>query len=215
MIYYDIHTHQPPVHSDDKVIVAADFRMPLDPEIAYAVGIHPWQAASNNALPILYELAQQPNVFAIGETGLDKRCATPFDRQEELFRVHIQLAEAMNKPLIIHCVKAWEQLLHMHKTSGRRIAWIIHGFTGNKTLAGQLLRAGFYLSFGLRFNPNRLRAAAPDVHINCLPKQTKALSISAMYMPDSPRRSPLRRMSWGSKLQSILGKQFSVRKKTT
>lgn len=153
MIYYDIHTHQPPVHSDDKVIVAADFRMPLDPEIAYAVGIHPWQAASNNALPILYELAQQPNVFAIGETGLDKRCATPFDRQEELFRVHIQLAEAMNKPLIIHCVKAWEQLLHMHKTSGRRIAWIIHGFTGNKTLAGQLLRAGFYLSFGLRFNP--------------------------------------------------------------
>jgi TatD DNase family protein len=150
-MYCDVHTHRMPVHPEDRAIVAADIRRPsLDPSARYAAGIHP-REASAEALPLLYELAKHPLVAAIGETGLDKRCGTPLAVQEELFAAHIKLAEATGKPLVVHCVKAWDELLRIRKMSGSHVPWIIHGFRGNGTLAGQLLRAGFYLSFGLHF----------------------------------------------------------------
>ncbi|MDR1602664.1 MAG: TatD family hydrolase [Tannerella sp.] len=151
MTYCDIHTHRMPVHPEDRAIVAADIRRPvLNPSVRYSAGIHPREATAD-ALPLLYELAKHPLVTAIGETGLDKRHSPPLAVQEELFAAHIRLAEATGKPLIIHCVKAWDELLRIRKTFGSHVSWIIHGFRGNGTLAGQLLNAGFYLSFGLHF----------------------------------------------------------------
>jgi TatD DNase family protein len=158
-MYCDIHTHRTPVRPEDRAIVSADVRLPaLNPSFRYAAGIHPWEA-SLEALPLLYEQAKHPCVVAIGETGLDKRDNPPLAVQEELFIAHIKLAEKIRKPLIIHCVKAWEELFRIRKTSGRHVPWIIHGFRGNGTLAGQLLNAGFYLSFGLRFRPEAVSEA--------------------------------------------------------
>jgi TatD DNase family protein len=139
------------VRPEDRAIVAADIRRPaLSPQVRYAAGIHP-REASGDALPLLYELAKNPLVAAIGETGLDRRHGPSLAVQEALFIAHIKLAEATGKPLIIHCVKAWGELLRIRKTSGSHVPWIVHGFRGNGTLAGQLLNAGFYLSFGLHF----------------------------------------------------------------
>jgi TatD DNase family protein len=122
------------------------------------VGIHPWEADAG-ALPLLYGAARWPGVAAIGETGLDRLKGPPLDVQEELFLAHIRLAETVGKPLIIHCVKAWSELLRIRKTSGGRVPWIVHGFRGGGVLAGQLLDAGFYLSFGLRFRPEAVSRA--------------------------------------------------------
>jgi TatD DNase family protein len=153
MIYCDIHTHQLPRHPADKAIVTVTpGQSALNPSACYAAGIHPWNAGAES-LTALYEQARLPNVVAIGETGLDKRNSPPLAVQEECFVAHIKLAEATGRPLIIHCVGAWDELIRLRKTSAAPIRWIVHGFRGNGTLARQLLKAGFDLSFGRRFNP--------------------------------------------------------------
>jgi len=160
MIYIDIHTHQPPVHPDDTAIVAANIRQAsLAPVSAgYAVGIHPWEA-STQLLHLLYKQAEQSNVVAIGETGLDKLSGPSLDLQTAVFEAHIELAIKLSKPLIIHCVKAWNELFKIRKNYDDSIPWIIHGYKNNGIIARQLLDRGFYLSFGLRFRQDALRLA--------------------------------------------------------
>jgi TatD DNase family protein len=105
-------------------------------------------------------MAGLPDVVAIGETGLDKPAPVSMKLQEELFLFQIELAEKNRKPLIIHCVKAWPELIAIRKRfTSSGIPWIIHGFRGNGELARQLLRFGFALSLGLHFHPDALRAA--------------------------------------------------------
>ena len=99
--------------------------------------------------------------MAIGETGLDKGAEAPLDCQREIFRASASLAENAGIFLIIHCVKAWDELIASKKELKPRVPWIIHGFRGNATLAGQLIRQGFYLSFGEYFNPGAVREAWP------------------------------------------------------
>lgn len=90
---------------------------------------------------------------------MDKCAATSRSLQEEVFTAQVHLAGDTGKPLIIHCVKAWPELMAIRKTTRSVIPWIIHGFRGNGKLAEQLLRAGFYLSFGLHYSPEALRRA--------------------------------------------------------
>lgn len=177
MIYFDIHSHQPPVHSEDVAIISVDLGEkqapnPLDAALRssdatllvssyYSAGIHPWHP-DMRLLPVVRRYASLPAVVAIGETGLDKvRAATPheWELQQSLFEVHIRLSEEVKKPLIIHCVKAWDELLHIRKVTGPTLPWIIHGFRGKATLATQLLNAGLYLSFGPLHHPDALKAA--------------------------------------------------------
>jgi TatD DNase family protein len=68
------------------------------------------------------------------------------------------LAEEVKKPLIIHCVKGLDEIIAMHKETVPQQAWIIHGFRGKPQQAEQLVKAGFYLSFGERFNVESLKA---------------------------------------------------------
>ena len=127
----------------------------------YSVGIHPW-SPDKSLMEKICEYASLPTVLAIGETGLDKITAKnidDFNIQQELFTEHIILSEKVEKPLIIHCVKAWEELLRMHKTAKPLMPWIIHGFKGKAVLAEQLLNAGIYLSFGVTHNTDSLKAA--------------------------------------------------------
>ncbi|MDR1455197.1 MAG: TatD family hydrolase [Tannerella sp.] len=153
MIYCDIHTHRPPANPDDLAVVAADIRQPGLPETGYyAIGIHPRQA-DRTLLPLLRASAGLSRVAAIGETGLDKLAPTPWPLQEEVFAAQVRLAGEIRKPIIIHCVRAWQELMAVRKAVRYDIPWIIHGFRGNGTLAAQLLRAGFFLSFGARYHP--------------------------------------------------------------
>ena len=113
-------------------------------------------------MPEVRRLASLPFVVAIGETGLDKNTVNDQDDlsiQKEIFTEHILISEEVKKPLIIHCVKAWDELLHIRKTTKPLMPWIIHGFRGNAILATQLLNAGLYLSFGINHNIEALKAA--------------------------------------------------------
>lgn len=111
---------------------------------------------------LLTEALFDPAVVALGEAGLDKQIDTPIALQVALFTEQVKLSETFGKPLIIHCVKAWEELLAVKKETNPQMPWVIHGFRGNATLAEQLIRKGFRLSFGAKFNPEALRIAWPD-----------------------------------------------------
>jgi TatD DNase family protein len=124
-----------------------------------SVGLHPWHIAADwkKQLRMLGEIAGKKRVMLIGEAGLDKLCKTDFVLQQTVFLRQIELAEEVQKPLIIHCVKAWPELIAIRKKVLPSVPWIIHGFRGKPELAGQLLELGFYLSYGGKFNADSVR----------------------------------------------------------
>lgn len=64
--------------------------------------------------------------------------------------------------MIIHCVKAWDELIALKRALLPKMPWVIHGFRGNAQLAKQLIREGFFLSFGKYFNKEAVQVAWPD-----------------------------------------------------
>ena len=166
MELYDIHTHQIPLKAFDESHYSRILNVyPQDFEVtksnnhlcSFSCGVHPWNAEnSKSQLKYLSEIATHPRIIAIGETGLDKIKGPSFDIQIPVFKHHITLSEKLKKPLIIHAVKAWEELYHIRKESKPTQPWIIHGFRGNPQVAQQMARVGFMFSLGKRFNPNSL-----------------------------------------------------------
>lgn len=167
MAYYNIHTHYPTTHPEDisiiNILIRGGESYHLEDGQNYSAGIHPWYINNiRQQLDELERLCTHPDIVAIGEAGFDKiRGGTP-DVQQEAFQIQALLAEKVNKPLIIHCVKAYDEIIKNKKVIKPQVPWIIHGFRGNGKQAEQLLRQGFYLSFGQYFNPKALKVAYPD-----------------------------------------------------
>ncbi len=119
-----------------------------------SIGLHPWHLATidENATHKLFENTQKllthPQVWAIGETGLDKQIPINLARQQAVFQAHIQWSEQYQKPLIVHCVKAYSEVLTIRKATKAQQRWILHGFNGSKELAWAFIEAGCKLSFG-------------------------------------------------------------------
>ncbi|MDE6714938.1 MAG: TatD family hydrolase [Muribaculaceae bacterium] len=159
--FKDIHTHNPDAF--DAVInydpVVDSFIM--HPDKFYSVGIHPWHTSlvTDNDLVTLSSLAQSSNVVAIGEAGIDMLKGGDINSQISLFEYHVQLSESLYKPLIIHCVKAVDDIIRLRKKLSPLQIWIYHGFRGKPQLARQLIQHGFYLSFGKIYNNDSLSVA--------------------------------------------------------
>jgi TatD DNase family protein len=120
-----------------------------NPQILFSAGIHPWymdgwQLQADH----LKKIASKSRVVAIGECGLDKNAKSPLNEQIELFQWQINLSETLQKPLIIHCIKAFNELIEIRKNTGSDMPWIVHGFNSSPEVAGQCLSSGMILSFG-------------------------------------------------------------------
>ena len=128
-------------------------------ECLISVGLHPWHVGADweEQLRMLGEVAGKKRMLLIGEAGLDKLCKTDFALQQAAFLRQIELAEEVQKPLIIHCVKAWPELIAIRKKVLPSVPWVIHGFRGKPELARQLLELDFYLSYGEKFNAESVR----------------------------------------------------------
>ncbi len=161
MKYINIHTHQ--LNRDKNIInlfnVILNNQKEYIPEKEYfSAGIHPWYLENFEInFDKLNSLVNNDNCLAIGECGLDyqKHILEKFPKkiQLEAFNKQIDLAQKHNKPLIIHSVKSFDDIIHLKKKKNTSIPWIIHGFSKNKQIAKQLIDNGFYLSFGpLLFN---------------------------------------------------------------
>ncbi len=159
-MYCDIHTHTVPESLSDNIYILnkiAGKGEELPAGTYFSCGIHPWFMDDlNKQKEILRQQADDQFCVAIGEAGLDKYADACLALQKEIFHYQALLAESSNKPLLIHCVKAWQELLEIHKEIKPQVPWVIHGFRGNKELAIQLLSHGLYLSFGRNFNPQTI-----------------------------------------------------------
>lgn len=124
----DFHTHRP---TAEGVITPRSF------------GIHPWYAArdANATWP------HPEDIDLIGECGIDKCCPTPIDLQLEVFEQQIIRAEQWNKPVVVHCVRAYNEVMGLRKQH-RKTPWIIHGFIGGAELFEQLKHMGIHISVG-------------------------------------------------------------------
>ena len=163
--YIDIHTHNTESTADIfsllNVFLSDYPELPANKPIS--VGLHPWHIDTESsalAEKILRKAASLVNVAALGETGLDKSIKTDPDIQERVFRLHAEIAEQQKKPLIIHCVKAFQEIIRLKKDINPTIAWIIHGFRGSEDLASELIRHGFWISLNqwIIRNPEKGRA---------------------------------------------------------
>ena len=161
-ILVDIHTHHP----------RPDVVSPR------MVGIHPWDAEKGYMLPEFRECD------IIGETGLDYACEVDKAAQERLFRAHLKTAERVQKPVVLHVVKAFEQTIRI--LADYSIEGVVfHGFIGSEQQSKEALRRGYYLSFGVRSlrSPKTRQAIAstPLDRLFCETDDNASLDIADVY----------------------------------
>ena len=168
--YVNIHTHYNNHIGDNEFVeiqnIDVDNIVNVDVSHFYSIGIHPWNLKSQN-LKIsetqkLGDLEPQClgdlNIKAIGECGLDRACDVDFEIQKEVFMKQIELSEQIAKPLIIHAVRTYPDIISIRKETKAKQPWIIHGFQGNEQSAGQLLKYDICLSLGDVLFKNEARA---------------------------------------------------------
>ena len=152
-LYIDIHTHT--TGNREGVIqiinLFPDQVITQLPDL-YSLGWHPWYLKKENCdsfLKIVSNESIRPNILAIGECGLDHLCSVPFSLQQNVFIQQALIAEKVKKPLLIHCVRAANEIIKLKKELKPKMPWIIHGYNSNLFTGRELIRHGFFLSIGV------------------------------------------------------------------
>lgn len=151
MQFFNLHTHK---SSNNPTTLELVNQYPWEFDAAipnYSIGIHPWYINENRLesdLKIIEEKLQLKQCLALGECGLDKRIEIPMATQIAVFEKQIALAEKYQKPLVLHLVAAFDELIAIKNRLQISVPIIIHGFSKNQQVAKQLIDNGLYLSFG-------------------------------------------------------------------
>ena len=147
----NLHTHKFS-NLSDVIEVVNQYPWEFDASIPnYSIGIHPWYIDENRLesdLEIIKEKLQLSECLALGECGLDKRIEIPLDLQISVFKKQLEIVKQTNKPIVLHCVAAYDEVIAIKKEMKIENPMIIHGFSKNELVAKSLLNNGFYLSFG-------------------------------------------------------------------
>lgn len=151
MKFFNLHTHR--FSNNENVLeLVNQYPHEFDASIPnYSIGIHPWYTNENRIesdLEIIESKLKDEKCLALGECGLDSRIEFPMTMQITVFEKQLALAEKYKKPVVIHCVGCFEQVIAIKKKLNISVPMIIHGFSKNKEIAKQLILNGFYMSFG-------------------------------------------------------------------
>lgn len=161
--YIDIHTHNP---REDV----------LSPTMA---GVHPWDAERGVISPD-FEACD-----IIGECGLDYACKVDRELQKELFRWHLDAADRLHKPVVLHVVRAMDDALRILDSYKAIKGIVFHGFIGSKEQAAECLKRGYYLSFGERSlrSPKSIEALriTPLSQLFCETDDNTTVAIEEIY----------------------------------
>lgn len=151
MEYFNLHTHKA-TNQTNILELVNQYPQEFDATIPYySIGIHPWFIVEERIeadLAIIESKLLEANCLAVGECGLDKRIEIPMELQEMVFERQLLLAQQYNKPVVIHCVAAFQELITIKKKLNISVPMLIHGFSKNAQIAKQLVDSGFYISFG-------------------------------------------------------------------
>ena len=150
--YVNIHTHYSNHVCNKEFIeiqnIDVDNVVNVDVSHFYSIGIHPWKVGFEELRNLEIENFGDSNFLAIGECGLDRACDSDFELQKEIFVKQIKLSEQYGKPLIIHAVRSYPDIIAIRKETKAKQPWIIHGFQGNEQSAEQLLKYEIFISLG-------------------------------------------------------------------
>lgn len=149
MHYIDIHTHQS--GTSKEVISVWNLLIDKDvlviPTSCFSLSKHPWYInAEDPENTLVSNIIQSPYLIAIGECGLDRLVDTDWSLQIEVFQKQIELANTMQKPLIIHCVRALDECLQQLQSS--RTPVVFHGVNISWRKVQLILSKGYFVSIG-------------------------------------------------------------------
>lgn len=151
MNFINIHTHHQPRGQEQAIInLYSDFEKANENPLC-SCGLHPWylkEETLDAEFKALKDVAVLKNVVVIGECGLDRLSTTDWDLQQKAFILQLELAKEVQKPVIIHCVRAFDEVVSLVKKQSLNQPVIFHGFNKKEELAERLIAEGFYLSFG-------------------------------------------------------------------
>ncbi len=157
------------------------------PQIKIGFGVHPWAVSEYPDLMLLEQLLreqiEQSRPDFIGECGLDL-LKDNFEYQQAVFELHLRLAGEYHKPVVIHCVRAYNQLLMLLAKAQLRVPLLVHAYNGNSELARQLIKKGAYLGIGsiiMNANSQLLKS------IMRIPLDNILIESDAPYMPISTK----------------------------
>jgi TatD DNase family protein len=153
--FVDLHTHPNRIEPDTIVvqnIFPGDGFASFTGRNFYSVGLHPWHLKepeeNNKMLQMVEDALEFDHVCFVGECGLDKKVEVDFEEQVRVFKAHVFIAEEFRRPVIIHCVKAHNEIFELHVKLRPEMPWILHGYHGNIQLTKQLAARGILFSFG-------------------------------------------------------------------
>ena len=160
-----------------------------------AVGIQPNSATAPqpDEWEKIGELAHTSKVVGIGETGLDRYWNfVPFEIQLELFQKHIELARTTDKPILIHCRDAWDDMLPiLRKESSSNLTGLIHAFSGESKQALECVALGFFISFAGSVTYTNKKFVSLWETAKIVPEERLLIETDAPYMVPHPFRGKL------------------------
>lgn len=162
--YIDIHTHRE--ESSAKTI--------------HTAGIHPWDVEEYDLTDPDQKRAVEAEIAsadAAGEIGLDFVAEVDREVQREMFVAQLKIAKKHRKPVVLHCVRAFEPTMKVLSTFPVKV--VFHGFIGSVQQMNQAVEAGYYISFGDRTfaSPKSLKALR-EVPLERLLLETDTVSIT-------------------------------------
>ena len=167
--FIDIHTHQPSNRRDlIEIVNTLPFHAPQEKVRFYSAGVHPWYIDATGEAEYrhwLNRLLIDKRCLMLGEAGLDGCCHTDESIQKQFFEWQTTLAAELNKPVIIHCVRRYNEVLALSNRSRTHTPWILHGYQSSVGMAAHLLKRNFFFSFGsaLLMANERLEAVMNEI----------------------------------------------------
>ena len=157
MKYINLHTHSTNNLAGVLAIVNKYPDENLEDTKYFSTGIHPWKIDESDfdrQLEMLKSRGLQSRCLAIGECGLDKRIEIPMPLQMMVFEQQLILAQQIRKPVIVHCVAAFDELVAIKNKLNITVPMVVHGFSKNAAVASMLVKQDFYLSLGKHWMNN-------------------------------------------------------------
>ena len=159
------------------------------PHIFASAGVHPHQADTfdDTDWPALRALWDDPRVCAVGETGLDYYYDyADRDRQQDLFRRHLQVAGEVNRPVVVHIRDAFDDAFAAVDDVGLPAGGVVHCFTGDQAAAERAIAQGFHISLSgiVTFKSARALRAA----VRTIPDDRLLIETDAPFLAPVPKR---------------------------
>jgi len=168
---FDSHSHN--LSLENAVIFNKSVGSESDVTSFFSFGIHPWNSEliEDNFLIFEQEVLKK-NCLAIGEIGLDRLKGPEISIQIDVFWKQIEISERLQLPVIIHCVKAWNELYLIYKEIQPKQTWVFHGF--NKVgILQDVLKTEMMISIGASiFNNIQLQESINSIPNNKLLLET-------------------------------------------